>query len=204
MDENEDDGAEFFEDEEMAAAELDSFLAINVDNVVDDQIVNGDGTGQQLKGLLASIPVYTPVASGIVDANVYDLIVKMKSAITSVGGAKYMPNFVTMNEDTLNLLVLKKDANHNYQFPPNHPIYNMIVVDNHVADDTMVVGDDRFARIYEMAGVVVSKGLINAQYTEDLITIKARKRLAFLIRTVDQTGFRKVTDIAAALAILES
>jgi HK97 family phage major capsid protein len=195
---------EFFEDEEMAAAELDLFLSTNVDNVVDDEIVNGDNTGEHLKGLIASVPAYTPVASGIVDANVYDLIVKMKSAITSVGGAKYMPNFVTMNEDTLNLLVLKKDANHNYQFPPQHPIYNMIVVDNHVPDDTMIVGDDRFARIYEMAGVTVSRGVVNAQFTEDLVTIKARKRLAFLIRTVDQTGFRKVTDIAAALATLEA
>lgn len=195
---------EFFEDEEMAAAELDVFLSTNVDNEVDDQIVNGDGTGENLTGLISSVGVYIPVASGIVDANVYDLIVKMKSDITTLGGAKYMPDFAAMNEDTLNLLVLKKDANHNYQFPPQHPIYNMIVVDNHVPDDTIVVGDGRFARIYEMAGVTVSKGVVNAQFTEDLVTIKARKRLAFLIRKVDQTGFRKVTDIAAALATLES
>ena len=195
---------EFFEDEEMAAAELDIFLSTNVENEVDNQLVNGDNTGENLKGLLNSVPAYTPVASGIADANVYDLINVMKSNITRTGGAKYLPDFAAMNEDTLLKLVLKKDANHNYQFPPQHPIYNMIIVDNHVPNDTIVVGDSRFARIYEMAGVTISRGVVNAQFTEDLVTIKARKRLAFLIRTVDQTGFRKVTDLAAALTTLES
>jgi hypothetical protein len=66
----------------------------------------------------------------------------------------------------------------------------------------MVVGDRRFARIYELGGIVLSKGMINAQFTEDELTLKARKRLAFLIRAADKGGFRKVTDIDAALAAI--
>jgi hypothetical protein len=49
---------------------------------------------------------------------------------------------------------------------------------------------------------VLSKGFVDAQFAEDLITLKARKRLLFLIRTVDKTGFRKVTDVNGALAVL--
>lgn len=195
---------EFFEDEAVAAAELDAFLERNVDAVVDDQLVNGDNTGDNLKGLLASVPAYAPVAAGIVDANIYDLITVMEAAITTPGGAKYKPDMAVMNKRTMNLLVLHKDAMHNYQFPPQHPIFQMITVDNNMPDDAMVVGDSRFGTIYEMGGVTLSRGLVNAQFTSDFITLKARKRLLLLIRNSDMSGFRKVTGIAAALATLEA
>jgi len=195
---------EFFEDEVLAAAELDLFLETNVEDVIDSQIVIGDNTGENLKGLVSSTPAYVPVASGITDANIHDLIIKVKESITATGGAKYKPDFVAMNISDINKLKLKKDTTNNYVFNFNDPRVDslMIVEDNHVVANTLYVGDSRYARIYEMGGVVLSKGGVNAQFTEDMMTIKARKRLAFLIRTVDQTGFKKVTSISAALVTL--
>ncbi len=195
---------EFFEDEEAAAGELELFLTRNVDSKVDYEIVNGDNTGSHLKGLLASMPAYTAVAAGISDANIYDLITKVKSNISSSGSAKYQTDFAAMNQNSADLLLLHKDHNDNYQFPPNHPIWAMIIIDDNIADDVMIVGDSRFAAIYEMGGVVISQGEVNAQFTADMKTIKARKRLAFLIREADKTGFRKVASIAASLATIGS
>jgi len=77
-----------------------------------------------------------------------------------------------------------------------------IVEDNNLADNTLVVGDSRFGRIYEKPGVVISEGLVNAQFTSDLKTLKARVRILFLIRNVDKTGFLKCTNINTALATL--
>lgn len=195
---------EFFEDEMLAASELDMFLETNVNDVIDSQIVIGDGTGSNLKGLIASVPAYVPVASGITDANIYDLIAKVSESITSVGGAKYQPDFVAMNIADINKLKLKKDTTNNYVFNFNDPRIGTlnIIEDNHVVANTLYLGDSRFARIYEMGGVVLSEGYTGSQFTSDMLTIKARKRLAFLIRTVDQTGFRKVTSISAALVTL--
>lgn len=197
---------EFLEDEVMAAAELDLFLSANVENVVDSQLVNGDNTGENLKGLVASVPAYTPVASGIADANIYDLCIKVMESITSTGGAKYRPDFVAMNISDINKLKLKKDANNNYVFDrQDERLASLnIIEDNNVTANTLVLGDSRFARVYEMGGVVLSKGAVNAQFTEDMMTIKARKRLAFLIREADKTGFKKVTSISAALTTLAS
>ena len=79
-----------------------------------------------------------------------------------------------------------------------------IVEDNNLADNTLVVGDGRFGRIYEMQGVTLSEGLVNDQFTGDLKTMKARTRLLFLIREVDKTGFLKSTSISADLATLAS
>lgn len=195
---------EFFEDEMLAAAELDMFLETNVNNVIDTQIVTGDGTGSNLKGLISSTPAYVPVASGITDANIYDLVAKVSESITSVGGSKYNPDFVAMNIADINKLKLKKDTTNNYVFNFNDPrIGSMnIIEDNHVVANTMYVGDSRFARIYEMGGIVLSEGYTGSQFTSDMLTLKARKRMALLIRTVDQTGFRKVTSISAALVTL--
>ena len=195
---------EFFNDEVMAAAELEVFLDANVLDKVASQIVVGDNTGTNLKGLITSSPAYTAVASGIADANIYDLIAKVSEDITSVGGAKYQPDFVAMNIADINKLKLKKDSTYNYVFNFNDPRIGAlnIVEDNNVPANTLYLGDSRFARIYEMGGVVVSKGYNGTDFAEDMLTLKARKRLAFLIREADKTGFRKVASISTALTTL--
>jgi hypothetical protein len=57
-----------------------------------------------------------------------------------------------------------------------------VVEDNNIPDNQLVVGDRRFATIYEKINYVLTEGLVNAQFTSDAKTIKARKRMAMLIR----------------------
>jgi len=197
---------EFGEDEVLAAAELNNFLDVNVKTVIDSQIATGDGTSNTLDGLFNQSPAYTAVASSIQDANIKDLVRKMRTAIVKPRGSKYAPNFVAANSDVIDSYILKKDANNNYIFDLNTgQIAGLdIVEDNNLADDTLVVGEGRFGRIYEMGGITLSEGLVGSQYTADLKTIKARARLLFLIRVVDRTGFLKSTGIAADLVTLAS
>lgn len=192
---------EFFEDEELCASELEMFLENNVNAKRDDQLINGDNTGQNLKGLLTSLTEYTQVAgSGPQYANLYDLITKMITSISSNAGSKYKEFKAVMAKSTIDRLILKKDVNGQYLFPTNHPIYSMIVEDNNVADNVLAVGDFRYARIYEKGGVVISKGETGDQFKYDLSTLKARKRMLFLIRAADASGFLKCSDVDAALA----
>lgn len=195
---------EFFEDEEMAASQLNDFININVATARDTELVTGDNTGQHLKGLMTSTTAYTAVASGILNANVYDLIVKMRTAISTPRGSKYREFKAVMNQGTADKLVLAKDLNGNYQFDTNHPIWNMIAIDNNMADDAMVVGDFRFAKIYEMGGIALSSGHgTTGQFEEDMMILKARLRLAFLIRAADATGFLKSTTVTADIATIQ-
>lgn len=201
---------EFFEDEAMFASELEMFLRINVQIKINDQLINGDGTGTNLTGLVTSAPAFVPAASGISDASIYDLIVKVAESITATGGAKYSPNFAVLNIIDINQMRLKKDGNDNYILPPfvdrngNQVAGMTIIEDNDVVANTMVVGDARFGRIYEIVGATVSRGFVGTQFTEDELTLKVRQRLALLIRDADKKGFSKVTDIAAALVTLAS
>ncbi|MCP4355283.1 MAG: phage major capsid protein [Proteobacteria bacterium] len=201
---------EFFEDEAMFAAELGQFLRTNVDLKIDDQLCNGDGTAQNLNGLFASIDAYSPVASGITDASVYDLFPKVKESITTLGGSKYAPNVAFMNIADINKYKLKKDGNNNYIIPPfvsrdGGVIDGVLVIESNVVTaNSMVLGDNKFARIYEKAGVTLSQGTVDAQFTSDMTTLKVRKRLLFLIRGADKGAWKKVTDIDAALVTLAS
>ena len=194
---------EFGEDEVSAAAELDMFLRVNMQTKEDDILMNADGTGNNIKGLKASVPAFVPVASGISNPNIYDLVKKVKTDITFNRGSKYQPDFVVMNDNVADLLHLEKDANDNYIFPDKMNIGSiMIVIDNNISDNELIVGDSRYATIYEKGGVTLERVYVNAQAIEDMVTLKARKRLLFLIKNGDATGFRKVTDVAAALVTL--
>ena len=197
---------EFGEDSALASAELERFIDINVNTKVDDQLINGAGTGENLAGLLVSAPDYTPVASGISGANIKDLVRKMRTAIVKTRGSKYSPDIVVMNSDTFDRYYLAKDSQNQYLFDPvNGTIGGLAVVeDNNMPDNQLVVGDRRFATIYEKGGVVLSEGMVNAQFTSDSKTIKARKRMALLIREVDKTGFLHCTNVTTALTTLAS
>jgi len=200
---------EFFEDEDNFAVELEFFLRDSVAIEVNDQIVNGDGTGENLTGLVASSTPYVPVASGITDASTYDLLVKVRASITALG-KKFMPNFAVMNNTDICKMKLKKDGNNNYVMPPfadkdGNIVDGMTIIeDNAIAANTLVVGDRRFGRIIDRVGVTVSRGYVNDQYLKDQTTLKIRRRLAFLIKDSDKTGFAHVTDIATALITLAS
>lgn len=197
---------EFYEDEAQAAAELEMFLQINVNTKIDDQLVNGDNTGQNLAGILNTSPIYTAVASGIPAANLKDLTIKMRNDITRTRGSKYRPDMVLVSSSTMEDLVLAKDANNNYIFDENTGTLAgmIVVVDENMGDNQVMVGDRRYARIYERTGLVLSRGMVNNQFNEDELTLKARKRMLLLVREVDKTGFRKVTDVDAALALLST
>lgn len=199
---------EFYEDEQMFASELDLFLNTNVALKIDDEICNGTG-GAELTGLFQSIPAFNPaLVTDVAYATFYDLLVKMREQITKTGGAKYRPDFAVMNISAINKMRLSKDANHNYILPPfvsrdGQNVDGMVVLEsNIVPDGYLAIGDKRFARIYEKAGMVLSRGLKGDQFVEDMETLKVRKRILFLIRNVDQTGFVKVTDIDAAIAAI--
>jgi hypothetical protein len=201
---------EFMYDNAMFAAELENFLRVNVAIKVDTDLVSGNGTTPNIKGINAQIPAYAAAASGITDASIYDLIVKLREAITASYGSKYNPNVALMNITDINKMKLKKDAQHNYILPPffdknGNIVDGITVVEcNAFTANTMAVGDSRYGAIYEEPGVTVQTGYATGDFESDMMTIKARRRLNLLIRTADQTGWLKVTDIAAAVTTLAS
>lgn len=199
---------EFMYDDAMFAAELEMFLLTNVDLVVDSQIYQGNNTGSQLKGMTLTIPAFVPVIGNISYPTIYDLIPKVIEAIVVTGGSKYNPNVAIMNRSTINQYKLTKDQFGQYLIPPfvsrdGSVIDGCLVIEsNIVANNKMFVGDNRFARIYEIPGILMERGRINDDFTTDIQRLKVRRRLNFLIRNADLGGWKYVTDIAHALDVI--
>jgi hypothetical protein len=201
---------EFMYDASTFASELENFLKVNVAIKVDTDLISGDGNSPNLKGLLNQVSAYAPAAAGITDASLYDLIVKVREAITKPYGSKYSPNVALMNITDINRMKLKKDANNNYILPPffdkaGNVVDGVTVIEcNSITANQAVIGDSRYGAIYEEPGVTVQTGFATGDFESDMMTIKARRRMQLLIRQVDKTGWLKVTDIDAAIATLAS
>lgn len=200
--------SEFLYDDAVFAAELQSFLDTNVKLVIDTALYSGAGTGSTIKGMTTQMPTFTPVAGTIDTPTIYDLIPKVIESIVVDYGSKYTPNVVYMNRATINQYKLTKDNYGQYLIPPfvsrdGKMIDGCLVIEsNAIANNKMFVGDSRFARIYEQPGIIVERGMIDQDFTNDLIRLKVSRRLNFLVRTVDQTGWKYVTDINSALVVI--
>lgn len=208
---------ESFKDVLFIRSEIERLLNVNVSLKEDQQLFAGSGAGTQLKGVYTSagaIDIDTVLAGSLANtveaANVYDLIAAVRVAIMSSQQSKYSPNFVLMNPvDIFKYKVLKGTDGH-YLMPPfvaadGKVVDSMPIIESsQVTANTLVVGDSKFGTIYDLEAVEIEMGYVDDQFTKDTMTIKARKREALLIRTVDETGFKKVTDIAAEIAKLET
>ena len=117
-----------------------------------------------------------------------------------------------MNLGTINELYRTKNADKDYMNVPfavgqngEVSIADMKIVEsNLVADNEMIVMDSNRATIFEYEEYQFTTGHVNNQFNEDEATLKARKRMLLRIKSNDLIGFRKVTDIAAALVTLAS
>lgn len=191
------------------ASEIRNFLLKNLALKVDASLWNGSGVAPIIFGIYTRADEYVAVASGITDANIYDLINKMKVDITSV--SDYVPNKVLMNpNDVADYMQLKKDGNNNYLLPPfvemrgsDMYVSGMLVVESsRVVVDTMCLGDFTYAVVYNHGGVSLDIGLIDKQFVENMVTLRAEQEMALLVRDVHTDAFRKETGIAAGLVTL--
>lgn len=200
---------EFGEDAQDFENELVPFLQTNIALTEENQIFQGGGTDNELFGLATVAPVFVPVASGIQDPTIYDLLNAVKADITT--NTDFMPDFVIMNEQCYNKMISTKDDHGNYIQPPfaDRQITNVsgmtIVISSVISNaNAMMVGQRSKGSIYERTGIELSEGYTGTQFTQDEKTIKARKRMAFLVRDCEKAAFRYVTNISGNLITLGS
>jgi hypothetical protein len=202
---------EGFNDVYFIQSEIERLLTINLALKKEDLLWDGDGITPNIKGVYTSAPLFvtTPFDDSVEAANVFDLVATIAADINASGGGKYKADTVVLNPiDTLKMKLIK-DSSGRYLLPPfvspNGDITTLKVIESsQVTPNTLVVGDFRYGTIYDLENVTIEMGWINDQFIKNAFTILAEERFALLIRVVDTTAFRKVTDIAAALGALET
>lgn len=185
--------------------EIKRLLEINLALKKDDLLWDGDGNTPNIKGVYTSAGAFTttPYDDSVNNANLFDLVSVIATDISNTRQSKYKADTVIVNPINMLGLKLQKDTQGRYLFDGKALPWN-VVESSQVTAGTMLVGDFRYGTIYDLEDVTIEMGWINDQFIKNTFTILAEQRLGLLIRTVDETAFRKVTDISAALAALET
>jgi hypothetical protein len=203
---------EAFNDVDYIAGEIQSLLEINVRLKEDQDLWNANGVAPNIRGIYDYAPTYTASDLALDDPNLYDLIVKVQEDINSGRESKFRANTAIVSYADFNALLIKKAVDGHYVrpewaqlLPDGTANVNGIKVIPHALPTagTMLVGDFNWAEQFNMGDVEIEMGFIANQFINDMMTIKARKRTALLVRNVNLNSFRKVTDIAAAISLLD-
>jgi HK97 family phage major capsid protein len=199
---------EALEDVDFIAGEIRNLLLTNLELKIDEDLFDGSGATPVIEGVYTYADTYVPVAAGIANATIYDLLVKVHEDIT--GATKYMPNYAIMNITDINKMRLSKDVNGNYILPPfasangDQVAGITIIASGAVAADTMLVGDFDYAVLHTLGGLKIDIGLIDKQFVENMVTLRAEERMGLLVRSVHEDAFRKVTAVDAAVTTIGS
>lgn len=174
-----------------------------------DQLLNGGGTGADMTGLLNTSNVQslttagefttTPAAdAGTANEN-FNRILRGRMKVRSVGRAR--ANFVVLNPTDLEQMLTYTDANRQYHAggPFNGAgipsLWGMRVIeDENIAENTALVGDGRYAAVWDRMQAQVLADTIDDQFVRNMLTLLAEERLALTV--FRPTAFAKVQLVA--------
>jgi len=200
------------EDVSMLEAEARNFLLENVALELDNQLLLGDGTGTNLKGIDSVAPnwVAGSFALAIPTPSVYDVISTGVTQIKVAGqGSFYQPNVTLMHPEDVEEMRLTKDGEGNYIIPPFADLSTFTIRGTRIIETTLVPTNQAYIGDFNFGTVWTSRNLMlevanqhGTDFLADIIRLKATTRKALVIRNVHAAAFLHVADIAAAITAL--
>ena len=174
---------------------------------LDTQILSGNGTSPNLKGILNfAIPAFA-VPTGTQhtpNANNYDVIML---AVTQVTIANFQPNYVIVNPIDKANMQLAKDQYGRYVMPPFTTVNGLevagvtVIENNGVVAGSFLVGDFSKSTVAMREEIGIQIGYENDDFTKNLITILAEVRAVQYIKTNHLGAFVYGTFSTAITAI---
>jgi HK97 family phage major capsid protein len=175
-------------DSQLLQTEVDGEMRYGLDLEEDKQILSGDGIGDNLSGLLTQAPAFV-AAAGLPDANPID---RLRLALLQIVLEDYIPGgFILNPTDWAKIDLLKVGASDDrYVFGnPGAQTLPMLWGKDVVESNTMSI-NEFVAGDFQMAATVYDRSdaevLISSEhgtnFIEDMLTMKATKRLALAIK----------------------
>lgn len=188
-------------------SEVNYDLMESVEQSIDDALLNGNGVGANLDGVINQSSAWSAgsFAGTITNANVSDVIRVGKAQIEA---SNFTPTHVILNPEDVAKIQLTKTAQGEYTYPifmdqtGAMNLAGMVVVSSaNMTADNFVIGDfSRFNVRYREA-LNMSIGYVNDDFQRNMVTILCEARLVSYIKANDQAGF--VTgDFTTAIAAL--
>jgi HK97 family phage major capsid protein len=148
---------------------------------IDAQLLNGNGTSPNLSGLTdaGNFTAYTPTSDDLL----VDAINRAKYALWATGN---MPDTVIVNPAAWGAMERTREGVGTGQYlygtpgsmAGDNPFGLRVVLSNNMAVDKFLVGAiDASAVLYTRQGATVEMGYVNADFTNNLVTIRVEERL---------------------------
>lgn len=172
-------------DAPAVAAYIDLRLRDGLAQRIDRQLLLGNGTSPNLSGLTDSgnFTAYTAQS----DDNLVDAINRAKYQLWAIGNS---PDTVIVNPADWGAMEIAREGAgtgaYLYGAPGTNggmsPFGVQIVMSNHMPVGSFLIGALRSsATIYQRQGATIEMGYVNADFTNNLITIRAEERLALAV-----------------------
>lgn len=177
-------------------AEVETEMINKIGLAEEKGILSGTGADGEIRGVAQDMPGFSlMVSKKIPNANYYDVIVACYTQIVSVSNMAYRPNAVLVNPIDYMAMQLEKDANGQYLRP--FKIGDELIEGLRVVQTTAVpvgevwIGDWAYLNIRDYQVLSVTIGWENDDFTKNMITIIAEKRLMAYIKSQYKTAFVK-------------
>lgn len=199
---------EMLDDVELIRSEIDQELIELINLKIDDQLLNGDGSGENLTGLLQNATAFEAgsFADDVKEPNNADVL---RVAINQIRVAQFMPNAILMHPSDVTAMELEKASDGHYILPPFRSIDGTIVKGIPVIENTGVtegdflVGDFTKSGVRFREGLTIDVGYENDDFTKNFVTILAEARLVHRVKSNHYPAF--VTgDFNAAKQLIEA
>lgn len=198
---------EMLDDIDFIEAEIKNELIRIIALKLDDQLLSGDGTGSNLKGIFTYATAFSAgnFAGYVQDAKEIDVL---RVAIQQIASANLEATHIVLNPEDVTKMELAKDANGQYVMPPFASMDGTtvkglpVVANNGVTAGTYLVGDFSKANLRIRKGASISIGLDSDDFTKNLVTILGEVRAVHYVKSQHTAGFVTgtfSTDIAAIL-----
>jgi HK97 family phage major capsid protein len=166
------------------------------DKFLESQIYSGDGTGENLKGILEyaqSLTVAAPFATNVVDPNLLDVIIVANNQIEVASDGNYSADMVVLNPADFNKFKTLKDNTGNYVYPDlatNGTLDGkMVATSTLIAQDKFLLMDSSRAYLLNYMPFTIKFGWENDDFSKNLTTVIGESRNAFYITDEESIAF---------------
>ncbi len=201
--------AEMAEDLPNLVSEVRNFLVADLRRLVDTQILTGDGSGDNLEGILENAITFSAgaLASTVPEANNFDVI---RAAANQVVIALHQPNYIVCHPTDVASMELSKGDDGHYVIPPfitagGATVAGLRVIQNTgITQGNFLVGDFSKSSVKYRKGLTVEMSNTDEDdFSRDRFTVRALVRLVHRVRENDYEAF-VYGSFATAKAALEA
>lgn len=200
---------EMLADVPFMEGEINGELIELIELKLDEQILSGDGAGDNLEGIAQNAVVFAPgatFAAAVPSANQADVL---RVAIAQIAKANFNANYILLNPCDAAAMDLTKDANGQYTYGMTITIDGVTrvksipVIENPgITEGEFFVGDFTKSNLRIRENVNVQVGYVNDDFTKNLVTILAEMRAVHYVKSNHYGAFVK-GDFATAIAAID-